>query len=189
MEPPFPNESQAGDETAAPPADELQKLQEKIEVHERRIDELSRAYADVLNERESFRRRLERERDRQLEVSKADTAQIVLDTMDDLRRACASNAEDARALSEGVRLIADGLQRRLESMGITPIETEGKAFDPLLHEAIDLAPTDDRAADGLVVEETRGGWRYGERVLRPARVRVARYLPPVDAPSEPSPGS
>ncbi len=143
----------------------------------RRLDELARAYAEVLNDRESFRRRLERERDRQMEAAKADAAQIVLDTVDELRRASSTATDDADAMAAGVRLIADGLQRHLESMGLLPIHAEGALFDPLLHEAVDLHPTPDREADGLVIEELRGGWRVGNKVIRPARVRVARFTP------------
>lgn len=187
MEPPF--EETAGErpsEGAAP--DEVGSLQAELEAQARRIDELSRAYAEVLNEREAFRKRLERERDRQIDAAKAASAQIALEAMDELRRARGSSLQDPVALSEGVRLIADGLQARLEAMGITPIPSEGQPFDPLLHEAVDLAHTADLASDGLVLEEVRGGWRMGDRVLRPTRVKVARYSPesrePGDEPGE-----
>lgn len=178
------NEETRTNEVTGEPAEsagELSSLREKVQAQAQRIDELARAYAETLNERESFRRRLERERDRQIDAAKAESAQIVLDTMDELRRAIGSSASDVQAVVEGVRLIADGLQRRLESMGITPIEAEGKLFDPLLHEAVDLAATSDRESDGFVIEETRGGWRIGEKILRPARVRVARFVPPAES--------
>lgn len=165
---------------------ELSSLLEKVEEQQRRIDELARAYADALNERESFRRRIERESQRQLETARGDIAAILLDAAEDLRRAVESQTEDAKALGEGVRLIADGFHRKLKQMGLEKIETVGKPFDPLVHEAVDLVPVEEASRDGLVVEEARAGWRLGERVLRAARVRVARHLPPQEeAPSEP----
>ena len=161
-------------ETAAPPANE--EL-ETLRAQAARLDEISRAYAEVLNDREAFRRRLEREKERQVEAAKAQAAQIVLDAMDELRRARSHGATDAETLAEGIRLIAEGLQRRLEGEGLEAIETDGRMFDPMVHEAVDLVPTTDRDADGWVIEEVRGGWRIGEKVIRPARVRVARFVP------------
>lgn len=163
-------------ETAAEAA-ETEDLREQLRAQAARLDEIARAYADALNDRESFRKRLEREKERQVESAKAEAAQILLDTMDELRRARASGTSDAAALAEGVRLIAEGLQRRLEAEGLEPIEADGRIFDPMVHEAVDLVPTTDRDADGWVIEEVRGGWRVGSKVIRPARVRVARFVP------------
>jgi molecular chaperone GrpE len=157
---------------------ELSALREKVEAQARRIDELARAYADAINEREAFRRRIEREAERQLETARGDVAVILLDAAEDLRRAVESQTNDAKALAEGVRLIADNFLRQLGQMGLQRIDTEGKSFDPLVHEAIDLVPVDDPARDGAIVDEARAGWKFGERVLRAARVRVARYVPP-----------
>lgn len=160
---------------------ELEGLRAQVESQSKRIDELSRAYAEVLNDRESFRKRLERERDRQLESARGDIAQALLEAIDDLHRALQSGTHDAAALAEGVRLIADGLQRRTEAMGLTRVLAAGHAFDPVQHEAVDLVPVPDRDADGLVIEEVRSGWKSGERVVRPARVRVGRFVEPPDA--------
>ena len=161
-------------ETAAPPAnDELETLRAQAA----RLDEISRAYAEVLNDREAFRRRLEREKERQVEAAKAQAAHILLDALDELRRARSHGASDAGTLAEGIRLITEGLQRRLEGEGLEAIETDGRMFDPMVHEAVDLVPTTDRDADGWVLEEVRGGWRIGDKVIRPARVRVARFVP------------
>lgn len=177
-------------EVEAQPVDErdaeLASLREKVEAQAKRIDELARAYADALNERESFRRRIERESQRQLETARGDIATVLLDAAEDLRRAVESRTDDVGALAEGVRLIADNFMRQLGQMGLEKIETVGKPFDPLVHEAVDLVPVEEASRDGLVVEEARAGWRLGERVLRAARVRVARHLPPQEeAPSEP----
>jgi len=160
-------------ETTSPPPEDLEALRAQAA----RVDEISRAYAEVLNDREAFRRRLEREKERQVEAAKAHAAQILLDTMDELRRARSHAGSDQQALAEGIHLIAEGLQRRLEAEGLEPIDTDGRIFDPLIHEAVDLVPTTDRDADGWVIEEVRGGWRIGEKVIRPARVRVARFVP------------
>lgn len=168
---------------------ELASLREKVEAQARRIDELARAYADAINEREAFRRRIEREAERQLETARGDVAVILLDAAEDLRRAVESQTDDAKALAEGVRLIAENFLRQLGQMGLERIDTEGKAFDPLVHEAVDLVPVDDPARDGTIVDEARAGWKFGERVLRAARVRVARYVPPAKEDGPPNDGA
>lgn len=163
---------------AAPATGETEALRAQVESQGKRIEELARAYAEILNDRESFRKRLERERERQVESARADVSQAILDALDELRRAL--GAPGGQGLVEGVRMIADGLQKRAESMGLQPIPATGHFFDPGLHEAIDLVPTTDREADGKVIEEVRAGWKAGERVIRPARVRVARFVPTPD---------
>lgn len=172
------DETQNNDtETQAQAPDITAELRETIETQARRIDELSRAYAEVINDRESFRNRLERERERQLEASRGDLAKALFESMDELRLALDHGSGDPVGLVEGVRMIADGLQRRLEAMGLKRISTEGEPFDPMVHEAVDLVATTDRDSDGRVLEEVRAGWAAGERVVRAARVRVGRYTP------------
>ncbi len=162
---------------------ELAALREQNEAQAKRIDELARAYADALNERESFRRRLERESERQIERARGDVAIVLLDAAEDLRRAVEAHTEDARALAEGVRMIADNFFKQLGQLGLERIEAVGKPFDPLFHEAVDLVPTEDASQDGVVLEEARMGWKMGERVLRATRVRVGKHVP-AQPPSE-----
>lgn len=162
-------------------ADDVAELRSQLEAQGRKLDEIARAYAEVLNERDSFRRRIERERERQVEGAKADAASGLFDALDELQRALQAGGQDAASVLQGVKMIADNVQRRVEGMGITRIGTVGHFFDPNVHEAIDLAPTPDRETDGKVIEETRAGWKLGERVVRAARVRVARYVPQAES--------
>lgn len=164
---------------AAPAADEsVAELKQKVESQARRIDELARAYADLLNDRESFQRRLERDRDRQIEAARGDVAKVLFDTLDDLRRALDNARGDVESVIEGVKMIAEEVRRRVLALGLEPVETVGHYFDPNLHEAVDSVQTDVREEDGKVVEELRAGWKTGTRVVRAARVRVARFVPP-----------
>jgi len=140
----------------------------------RRIEELSRALAEVINDREAFKRRLERDRERQLQAERGEIARVLLEAVDDLERALAAGGGSVSALAHGVGLITADLHKRIEGLGLTRIEARGRPFDPVLHEAVDLVPVADPAADGAVVDEVRTGWRAGDRVVRPARVRVGR---------------
>jgi molecular chaperone GrpE len=147
----------------------------------KRIDELTRAYAALVEDNKSFRQRLDRERARVIEAERASVAQALLEAADDLERALAavSGAGEARPealrnLAEGVRLSLGALHRRISALGAERIQAAGQRFDPHLAEAIDTVAVADESLDGVVLQEVRAGYRIGDRVLRPARVRVGR---------------
>jgi molecular chaperone GrpE len=141
-----------------------------------RIDELTRAYAALVEDNKAFRQRLEREKARVLEAERSALAQALLEAADDLERALAavSGAEAAGSLAEGVRLSLGTLHQRIARLGAERIPVLGLPFDPHVAEAIDTVTVGDAEQDGRVVQEIAPGWRIGERVLRPARVRVGR---------------
>lgn len=143
-----------------------------------RIDELTRAYAALVEDNKAFRQRLERERQRVLEAERAEVAQTLLEATDDLERALSAAGEDVqgelRSLVEGVRLSLDVLYRRIAAVGAERIPVVGQPFDPHVAEAVDTVPIADGELDGVVLQEIRPGYRIGDRVLRPARVRVGR---------------
>jgi len=146
-----------------------------------RIDELSRAYAALVEDNKGFRQRLEREKARVVEAERAGVAQALLDAADELERALAAvssagevQGDALRSLLEGVRLSLSTLQRRIGEMGAQRIPVAGLPFDPHVAEAIDTIAVADAAQDGIVLQEISPGFRIGERVIRPARVRVGR---------------
>jgi len=103
---------------------------------------------------------------------KGDIVQKILPVLDDLELALANRpAEDAWA--GGVELIARKFQSILESEGVKRIEAEGQPFDPNFHEAISHEPNADVPSEH-VIAVARNGYVIGERVIRPALVRVAQ---------------
>jgi molecular chaperone GrpE len=169
----------AAAETAAPasPDERDRRLAEQAA----RIDELSRAYAALVEDNKGFRQRQERERVRVIEAERAGVAQALLEAADDLERALAAasgavkdGGEGARALLEGVRLSLGALHKRIADIGAERLSLEGQPFDPHLAEAVDAVPVSSEDQDGIVLQEVRPGWRIGDRMLRPARVRVGR---------------
>ncbi len=166
------------EDTAPAPAD---PRDEKIAAQAARVDELTRAYASLVEDNKAFRARLEREKARVIEAERATVAQALLESADDLERALAavtiageSQAEALRNLAEGVRLSLVTLHKRIADLGAVRIPVQGQPFDPHLAEAVDTVAVGDAAQDGMVLHEVRPGYRIGERVLRPARVRVGR---------------
>lgn len=145
-----------------------------------RIDELTRAYAALVEDNKAFRQRLEREKARVVEAERAAVAQALLEAADDLERALAAvSAGDAggealRNLAQGVRLSLGGLHKRIAGLGAQRIAVVGLPFDPHVAEAVDAVAVAVAEQDGLVLHEVRAGWRIGDRILRPARVRVGR---------------
>ena len=167
------------EEAAAPPSTPAPDERDaRLTAQAARIDELTRAYAALVEDNKAFRLRLERERQRVLEAERAEVAQTLLEAADDLERALSavSGEEEGqlRNLVEGVRLSLGVLQRRIAAVGAERIAVVGLPFDPHVAEAVDAVPVADAAHDGVMLQEIRPGYRLGERLLRPARVRVGR---------------
>jgi len=133
-------------------------------------DRLLRATADFDN----FRKRTERERRELSEAASIDLIRDVLPIVDDFERALASPGwERDSAARKGVELIHRQLVDTLRRRGVEPIEVVGQMFDPFWHEAVVTEPAAGRP-DGEITAEVRRGYRLGQRLLRPAQVKVAR---------------
>jgi molecular chaperone GrpE len=167
-----PGSDPARGEQAAPADPDPREVQ--LAHQERRIDELTRAYAALVEEGKAARARLEREKARVLEAERAQVAQALLESADELESALAAASEASGPLVDGVRISLAALQKRVAELGAVRITVLGERFDPRLAEAVDLVPVAEPAQDDVVVQEVRAGYRIGERVLRPARVRVGR---------------
>jgi molecular chaperone GrpE len=118
---------------------------------------------------------MEREREQMRENVTGDLIRRYLEVLDDLERALKNRPQDGEgaAWAEGIELIYRKLAGILESEGVELLEAEGQPFDPNLHEAISQEPSDDHES-GHVIEVVKNGYRLGDRVLRPAMVRVAQ---------------
>lgn len=140
-----------------------------------RIDELTRSLAMLVEENKAARARMEREKGRVLEAERAQVAQVLLEAVDELERAVGAAGDAAGPLLDGVRITLASLSRKVAELGAVRIPVVGDRFDPRVAEAVDLVPVGDPAQDDVVVQEVRAGYRIGDRVLRPARVRVGRF--------------
>lgn len=163
---------EAATETAA---DALEALRQELDEANRKGQEylslLQRVQADFVN----YRRRVEQERGESLQAGKAQLALRILPILDDFDRGIkARPAELSRnEWAQGVDLIARKLRTAMEAEGITRIETLGKEFDPWEHEALVQAPSSAEDA-GKVIEVFQEGYKLGNKVLRPAQVKVGR---------------
>lgn len=147
-------------------------LKARLEAAEARaaenLDGWQRTQADFIN----YRRRVERDRELEYQTLKGDVVRKLLPVLDDLERALA-NRPEGESWGNGVELIARKFHAILEAEGIRRIEAQGQPFDPNFHEAISSEPSE-TVASGHVIEVVQNGYVLGERVIRPAVVRVAQ---------------
>jgi len=135
------------------------------------LDGWQRERADFFN----YKRRIEREQGQGTQNALGNALRRYLDIADDLERALRNRPQegDGAAWANGIDLIYRKLLAAFETDGVKPIETEGAFFDPSLHEAISQEDHADLES-GQIIGVVQTGYTLGERVLRPARVRVAR---------------
>jgi molecular chaperone GrpE len=133
------------------------------------LDRLARLQAEFDN----ARKRAAREQQEFREFAAADVIKGILPVLDSFERALKAPAGDSNDLRSGLELIYRQFQDALQKMGVRPIESVGKPFDPRVHEAIEMVDTNE-AEDHHVLDELQRGYNYKGRLLRPAMVRVAR---------------
>ncbi|HEX7087391.1 MAG TPA: nucleotide exchange factor GrpE [Vicinamibacterales bacterium] len=134
-------------------------------------DRLMRTAAEFDN----YRKRVERERREMIERAAESVLIDLLPIVDNLERALSAEAgpEGAEAYRQGVELIHRQILDLLAQRGVTRIDALGADFDPHLHEAVASEPADGHR-DGEILEVFRTGYRLGDRLLRPAMVKVAK---------------
>jgi molecular chaperone GrpE len=144
---------------------ELQKL--KVE-RDTLLDRLARAQAVF----ENARRRAAKEQQDFRDFATVDAIKSLLPVIDSFERALQAKSEPAD-FRTGVELIYKQLQDVLAKLGVRAITAKGEQFDPHVHEAIEMVETSD-AADHEVLEEWQRGYKFKDRLLRPAMVKVAK---------------
>ncbi len=154
------------DESAASETEKLKAERDAL------LDRLARLQAEFDN----ARKRAVREQQEFREYAAADVIKNFLPILDSFERALKaggdsnSNSNDFR---NGIELIYRQFQDALQKIGVQPIVSVGQAFDPRVHEAVEMVDTSE-VPDHHVLDELQRGYKYKERLLRPAMVRVAR---------------
>lgn len=156
------------------PERELKTLKEKLDECEKKREEYlagwRRERADFLNYQKENASRLETWEEKFLR----DTLKEILVVADDLNLALASFSESGNdKLLEGLSLIYSRFKSILEKFGVIEMEVQpGEKFNPEFHEAVSLAESEKES--GTILEVVERGYLIGEKVLRPARVKVAK---------------
>ena len=156
----------------------VEELEGRTKAAERKVQEVQARFdqlrGQLQKETDETRQRLNRAADERSANEKARFISALLPVLDDLTRAvdAASDAPQEGIVS-GVRTILTSFKNALTSAGVEPIVSVGEQFNPELHEAVDTVEVGPEQ-DGQVVGEYTKGFKIGERLLRPARVRVGR---------------
>jgi molecular chaperone GrpE len=142
---------------------------------QRERDDLYDRLLRMTAEFDNYRKRTEREKRDWSDAAAGDVISDLLPAIDDLERAIAAAADDPALdrFRSGVELTRRQLLEALKRRGVEPLDVVGTPFDPTWHEAIAQEPAAGRA-DGEITEEIRRGYRLGQRLLRPAMVKVAK---------------
>jgi molecular chaperone GrpE len=145
----------------------LEEVQGKADEY---LDGWQRSRAEFAN----YKKRIMREYDDIQLTARGEIIKIYLDLADDLERALREkpSSDEGQAWAEGIDIIYQKLIKRLETEGITPMDALGKEFDPTIHEAL-MKEESDKYQSGEIIEVVQKGYWMGDKVLRPALVRVA----------------
>jgi molecular chaperone GrpE len=158
----------------------VEELEARTKAAEKQVQDVQARFdqlrQQLQRETDETRQRLNRSADERAANEKANFISMLLPVMDDLNRAIDAASEDDAPrgpILDGIRRIASSFQSVLANAGVEPIVSVGEEFNPELHEAVDTEETDSEM-DGIVIEEYSRGYRLGDRLLRPARVKVGR---------------
>lgn len=151
---------------------EVEALKKQVEEAEAKASEYKDSWMRSQAEFQNYKKRLERDNEAMRAAMKGDIVKKILPVLDDLERALQNRPAD-ESWASGIELIVRKFQGVLESEGIKRIEAEGAEFDPNFHEAISHEPSEE-VSSGHVIAVVQNGYMIGERVIRPALVRVAQ---------------
>ena len=146
--------------------------QKTLEV-QARFDQLRK---QLQAETDETRQRLNRAADERALREKADFIAGLLPVLDNLQRAteAADTGSAPEVIAEGIRRTASSFENALAAAGVEAVDAVGETFDPELHEAIETAEVNPEEEGKVIAQHTRG-YKIGDRLLRPARVKVGRY--------------
>ena len=155
--------------------DENEALREEILTLQQQSGEYLDGWQRERAEFSNYKKRTDRERQQLQHNISGNVIRKYLEILDDLERALQNKPtdEEGATWAEGIELVYRKFLTALEAEGVVPMEAANQQFDPNLHEAISQEPNDDFES-GQVIEVVRSGYMLGDRVLRPASVRIAQ---------------
>ncbi len=154
---------------------ELEALRTQLAEKDKEIAELKDKYLRTLADTENARKRVRQQSEESVRIQREAILRDLLPIIDNLERALAASREgtDAKTIVDGVEMTVRTLIDFLRAQGVTPVQSVGQAFDPNRHEAVDHVASQTHPPN-TGVDEFHRGYLIGDRVLRPARVSVAK---------------
>ena len=159
----------------------VEELETRTKAAEQQVQEVQARFdqlrQQLQKETDETRQRLNRSAEERAAAEKAKFIASLLPVLDNLDRAIQAIDDNAslEAILQGIKSTATNFQNALNNAGVEAISALGEHFNPELHEAVDTVPSEPDL-DGMVIEEYSRGFRIGDRLLRPARVKVGRAI-------------
>ena len=157
----------------APKAEEVREEEpvDPEQAHKAAMREQEDKYLRLLAEYDNYRKRSQKEKENAWNTAKAETAQNFLPVYDNLERALKQETAD-EAYAKGVEMIMNQFKTVLEKLGIEEIPALGETFDPNVHNAV-MHMEDESLGENTVAEVFQTGFKLGDKIIRPAMVKVA----------------
>lgn len=166
----------------APAEDKLPTYVEQLKKHaeesENKLKEYIAAYKKKMMENDEFRKRLEINSQKRAEQLNGEFILNLIPVVDNLERAITSaeNGRDFDSLLQGIKITQNFFINQLKTCGVERIEVCGKTFKPEDEEAVEVVEVNSKDKDNIVIDELEKGYRFKDRLLRPAKVRVGKYI-------------
>ena len=162
-------------ESAGGSSTESGQLAAELTEKDREIAELNDKYLRTLAESDNIRKRVRQQSEETVRLQRENLIRDLLPIVDNLERAvqAAQGAADSRVIVDGVELVLRSLMDLLKTHGVVPLSVVGQPFDPNRHEAVDQVESAEHPPN-TVVSEFHRGYLIGDRMLRTARVAVAK---------------
>ncbi len=148
------------------------KLKRTVEKLEKEVEKYKDLYLRAVADLENYKKLREKEMQSLVEYANEQIIRELIPVLDHLQLATKVEG-DAASIKKGVEMVLRDFRRILEKFGVKVIESEGKAFDPRFHEAIEQVETNE-LPDGYVIKEHQAGYMLKGKLVRPARVSVAK---------------
>ncbi|HEY2664023.1 MAG TPA: nucleotide exchange factor GrpE [Candidatus Binataceae bacterium] len=157
---------------------EYEALKAKADETAAELADFKDKYLRALADGENARKRIRQQCDESIKIQREDLLRDLLTIIDNLERAvdAARGGGNGKSIVEGVEMVLNSMKDFLRSHGVSEVSTVGRPFDPLLHEAVDHVASAEHEPN-TVINEFNRGYKVGDRLLRPARVSVAKAVP------------
>ena len=154
----------------------VETLERRLQETQDQLREYIQAYKKVKEDMEDFKRRLDREAQKDLTMLRGRLVTELLEVLDNLDRSVMGGESgwNPQAMLGGLKMVQGQFLEKLQQLGLEMIDPQGRPFDPNLAEALDVTSTPDPDLDNTVSRVYSRGYRLNDRVIRPARVQVAR---------------
>jgi molecular chaperone GrpE len=162
-------------DAAAVESPSLETLREKLASTEQELAELKDKYLRSLAESENSRKRMRQQAEDNTRIQREALLRDFLTILDNLERAVAAaqTANNSGSIVQGIELVLNSMKDFLRGHGVNELSAVGQAFDPLLHEAVAHVESTEHGPN-TVIDQFSRGYKVGDKVLRPARVAVAK---------------